>query len=137
MKFIFSSLPDDIIKNILLYDDHFIMRKGEIVSIIPKKDVRYSLLKYITFNIDYIEHFDNVTICRFFFPNLYNYEVRRKNNPDLIMFNLQEENNTLTYSVWIGKQYPKSFTCSKEQCYYIDKPEEYHWVYMMYKYIRT
>lgn len=37
MKFIFSSLPDDIIKNILLYDDHFIMRKGEIVSIIPKK----------------------------------------------------------------------------------------------------
>ena len=44
MKSIFCKLPLDIIKYILLYDEHFIMRKGEIVSIIPKTDYRYILL---------------------------------------------------------------------------------------------
>jgi hypothetical protein len=37
MKFKFCKLPLDIIKYILLYDEHFIMRKGEIISIIPKR----------------------------------------------------------------------------------------------------
>jgi hypothetical protein len=45
MKFLFSFLPEDIIKYILLFDEHFIMRKGEIISIIPKTDYRYNLIK--------------------------------------------------------------------------------------------
>ena len=44
MKFIFCNLPHDIIKNILLYDQHFTMRKGEIISIITKSDNIYKLI---------------------------------------------------------------------------------------------
>ena len=51
MKSIFCKLPLDIIKYILLYDEHFIIRKGGIVSIIPKTDYRYTLLNFITFNL--------------------------------------------------------------------------------------
>ena len=40
-----SKLPNDIINNILSYDKHFIIRKGEPVSIITKDDYRYNLLK--------------------------------------------------------------------------------------------
>ena len=41
---IFRNLPNDIINYILLYDDHFILRKGKIISIIPKTDERYKKL---------------------------------------------------------------------------------------------
>jgi hypothetical protein len=136
MNFIFCKLPDDIIKYILLYDDHFIMRKGEMVSIIPKKDYRYNLLKYITFDLDYIERWDNIMMCKYFFPNLYNYEGRHINNSDLIQVNLQEENNTIKYFIWIGKQYPKSVICNKPQNYYIENSSEYNWIYTEYEYIR-
>ena len=70
MKFIFSSLPIDIINNILLYDEHFIMRKGELISIIPKTDDRYRLLNYITFSPNYLEKNDNTYEYRYFFQNL-------------------------------------------------------------------
>jgi len=49
MKFIFCNLPLYIKKYILSYDEYFIIRNGEIISIIPKKDYRYKLLNYITF----------------------------------------------------------------------------------------
>jgi hypothetical protein len=45
MKFIYHNLPQDIINYILLYDPHFNMRKGKIISIIPKTDYRYNLIK--------------------------------------------------------------------------------------------
>lgn len=45
---IFSKLPPDIIKYILMFDKYFIIRDGEIVSIILKDDYRYNLLHYIT-----------------------------------------------------------------------------------------
>lgn len=45
MKYIFHKLPQDIISYILLYDEHFIIRKGKIISIIPKTDYRYNLIK--------------------------------------------------------------------------------------------
>ena len=45
MKNIFHKLPQDIIYNILLYDERFSMRKGKIISIIPKTDDRYNLMK--------------------------------------------------------------------------------------------
>jgi hypothetical protein len=48
MNFIFSKLPLDIIKyEILPYDKNFIIRKGEIIAIIPKDDTRYDLLSRI------------------------------------------------------------------------------------------
>lgn len=138
MKFVFCKLPDDIIKYILLYDDHFIMRKGEIISIsiIPKTNYRYSLLNYITFKLDYFENLNNELRYKYYFSNLYNYEGRVKYNSDLIQVNINENNDFIEYSIWIGKQYPKSFTCNKEQNYYIEKPSDYNWIYIEYKYIR-
>ena len=45
MKNIFHKLPQDMINYILLYNEHFSMRKGKIISIIPKTDDRYNLIK--------------------------------------------------------------------------------------------
>ena len=136
MKPIFCKLPLDIIKYILLYDEHFIMRKGEIVSIIPKTDYRYILLNFITFTLDYLENYNNELRYKYYFPNFYNYEGRVKNNSDLIQVNINENNDFIKYSIWIGKQYPKSIICNKEQNYYIEKPLDYNWIYTEYKYIR-
>jgi hypothetical protein len=112
------------------------MRKGEIISIIPKSDYRYILLNFITFNLDNFESYNNELRYNYYFPNLYNYEGRIKNNSDLIQVNINENNDFIKYSIWIGKQYPKSITCNKEQKYYIEKPFDYNWIYTEYTYIR-
>ena len=138
MKFIFCNLPYDIIKNILLYDEHFIMRKGEIISIIPKSDNRYKLLNFITLKRNSIENLTNNTIrYEYYFNNLYDYEGRQINNSDLIQVNINEDNDIIKYSVWIGKQYPKFFICNKKQNYYIENPLEYNWIYTEFEYIRA
>ena len=136
MKSIFCKLPLDIIKYILLYDEHFIMRKGEIVSIIPKTDYRYILLNFITFTLDYLQNYNNELRYKYYFQNLYNYEGRFKNNSDLIQVNINENNDFIKYSIWIGKQYPKSIICNKKQYYYIEEPLDYNWIYTEYEYIR-
>ena len=136
MNFRFCKLPLDIIKYILLYDEHFILRKGEIISIIPKTDYRYILLTFITFNLDYLENYNNVLRYKYYFQNLYNYEGRVKNNSDLIQVNINENNEFIKYSIWIGKQYPKYIICNKKQNYYIENPIDYNWIYTEYEYIR-
>jgi hypothetical protein len=40
----FSKLPIELINHILSFDKHFTIRKGELVTIIPKDDPRYELL---------------------------------------------------------------------------------------------
>jgi len=57
MAFIFENLPTDMIKKILLYNDNFTIRKGEIISIISKNDYRYKLLSKITLKLNKI--YDN------------------------------------------------------------------------------
>lgn len=137
MKLKFCKLPFDIIKYILLYDEHFIIRKGEIISIIPKTDYRYILLNFITFNLEYFENINNELRYKYYFPNLHNYEGRVKNNSDLIQVNINENNDFIKYSVWIGKQYPKSVNRNKyRQIYYIENSLDYNWIYTQYKYIR-
>ena len=137
MKLKFCKLPLDIIKYILLYDEHFIMREGEIISIIPKTDYRYILLNFITFNLIYFENNNNELRYKYFFPNLYNYEGRVKNNSDLIQVNINENDDFIKYSVWIGKQYPKSVNRNKyRQLYYIENSLDYNWIYTQYEYIR-
>ena len=44
---IFSRLPFDIIRKILLFNNHYIERKGKIICIhkIPKNDIRYTILE--------------------------------------------------------------------------------------------
>jgi hypothetical protein len=136
MEFKFCKLPLEIIKYILLYDDHFIIRKGQIISIIPKTDYRYTLLNFITFNLGYIEKFNNELRYNYYFPNLFNYEGRNKNNSDLIQVNIKQSKKIIKYSIWIGRQYPKSITCNKKQNYYIENELDYNWIYTEYKYIR-
>jgi hypothetical protein len=136
MKFIFDKLPNDIIKNILLYDKHFIMRKGNIISIIPKTDYRYKLLNFITYKLDYIEKKNHQVRYKYYFPNLYNYDGRQINNSDLIEVTINEYNDIIKYSIWIGRQYPKTINCNKKQNYYIEKPLEYNWIYTEFEYFR-
>ena len=138
MKFIFHELPNDIIKYILLYDEHFIMRKGEIISIIAKSDYRYKLLDFITFKLDCVMHYNNTVGYKYYFPNLYNYEGRYINNSDLIQITINDNNNLgiLQYSIWIGRQYPKSIVCNKKQNYFIENPQEYQWIYTEFHYER-
>jgi hypothetical protein len=137
---IFCNLPDDIIKNILLYDEHFIMREGTIVSIIPKTDYRYKLLNFITLHPSHIENSNTTTYTctyKYDLPNLYNYKGRSNHNSDLMHVNINEYSNFVKYSIWIGRQYPKHFICNKKQNYYIENPLEYNWIYTEYEYIRT
>ena len=104
--------------------------------IIPKSDYRCILLNFITYKLDYFENYYNELRYKYYFPNLYNYEGRVKNNSDLIQVNINETNDFIKYSIWIGKQYPKSFSCNKKQYYYIEKPLDYNWIYTEYNYIR-
>jgi hypothetical protein len=137
-KIIFSYLPTDIIKYILLFDEHFIMRTGKIMSIISKTDNRYNLLKYITLKKDYIENIPNIisTKYAYYFSNLYNYEGRMITNSDLIQVYITEVNNIIRYKIWIGRQKPKYFITNKTQNFYIENPIDYHWVYTEYEYVR-
>jgi len=137
MKNIFAELPKDLINKIILYDDQFIMRKGDIVSIIPKTDYRYELLKFTTLKLRYVENYNPITTKYIYgFPNLYNYEGRSLNNPDMIQVNMNEYDDFIKYSFWIGRQYPKSFICNKKQNYYIENKLEYNWIYTEFDYIR-
>jgi hypothetical protein len=137
-KFIFSKLPMDIIKYIFLFDEHFIIRKGKIISIIPKSDYRYNLLKYITFQECIIEDFYDFTRYNYSLYNLHNYKGRDSNNSDLVQVSISsnENNNTLEYVIWIGRQKPRNIPTSKMQMYTIENPKKYHWVYTECEYIR-
>jgi hypothetical protein len=136
MKNIFRNLPDDIINYILLYDEHFIMRKGKMISIIPKTDHRYILLNFITLKLDSFEMYNNELRYKYCFPNLHNYEGRQMNNSDMIEVHINENNDFIKYSIWFGKQYPKFIPCNKKQMYHIENPLDYHWVYTEYEYTR-
>lgn len=112
------------------------MRKGEIVSIIPKTDNRYKLLDFITLKLECAENFNNEIRYKYSFHNLYNYEGRQLNNSDLFDITINEYNDIIKYSIWIGKQYPKSFICNKKQIYHIENRLDYNWIYTEFEYIR-
>jgi len=138
MEFIFCNLHLDIIKYILLYDEHFVVRNGEIISIIPKRDYRYNLLNCITCPPNYIKKSNNTYVYRYFFKNLYNYDSRKIYNSQLIHIHLTENEDNIEYSFWIGRQYPMSIHCEfgKKQIYNIENPLEYSWVYTNFEFIR-
>ena len=138
MKFVFSKLPQDIIKYILLFNENFIIRNGKLVTIIPKTDYRYNLLNFITFKKDYIEHFyDDSIRYNYYFNNLYNYDGRYISNSDIMQVKIKEENdNTIKYNVWFGRQKPKSIMSNKHQIYFVEN-DNYHWIYIEYEYTRS
>ncbi len=79
---IFSNLPSDIIKHIICFDKHFILRNNKLVSRIPKDDYRFKVLNYIvkektneqltTNKIQYK--------CTYKMANLYNIAGRQEQN---------------------------------------------------------
>jgi hypothetical protein len=115
------------------------MRKGELISIIPKTDIRYKLLDCITCSLNYVEKNGNTYDYKFFFKNLYNYDGRKSNNSDLIHIKLTEYENSVKYSVWIGRQYPKAISSEfgKKQIYLIEDPLRYNWVFTQFEFIRS
>ena len=133
MNFLFCTLPMDIIKYILLFDEHFIIRKGEIISIIPKSDYRYNLLHYVTLQNCVIKRFPNMTRYNY---ELYNYHERCGSDNDLIQVTILETNNIVEYVVWIGRQKLNSMMTTHKQHYVITNPDTYHWEYVEYEYIR-
>lgn len=64
-KSIFSQLPDEIIREILVYDRRFIWRENRLIFIsrFPKKDERYSLLKKIPRKWNLSENTWSVILC--------------------------------------------------------------------------
>lgn len=134
--FLFSKLPRDVIYYLLLFDEHFIMRNGEIVSIIPKTDYRYRLLEWTTLHKDHVETYSNVNWYHYYFRNLYHYPGRQLYNSDYLQVVIQEQEDNVQYKIWIGKQKPKTFLTQKPQIYFLENAEEYHWVYTEYEYVR-
>jgi len=135
MNFLFCKLPMDIIKYIVQFDEHFIIRKGEIISVIPKTDYRYNLLKFITFKDCIIEKFHDMIRYNYELYNLCNYKKRE--NSDLVQVTIFEKNNILEYVVWIGRQKKNNSAIkNKKQMYFIENPTKYHWKYTEYEYSR-
>jgi hypothetical protein len=137
MEFIFCNLPIDIKKYILLYDEHFIVRNGKIISIIPKKDYRYKLLNYITCRPDYIKKIDNIYVYRYFFHNFCKYYDGKIKNDEIIEMHLIENEDNIEYSFYIGRRYPKSIHSEfgKKQIYRENRLEPYFY-YTNFEFIR-
>jgi hypothetical protein len=112
------------------------MREGVITSIIPKTDYRYKLLHFFMPKLRIKENLHNTIKYTYHLPNLYNYKGRQADNSDLINVNINEYSNFVKYSIWIGRQYPKSFVCNKKQNYYIENPLDYNWIYTAFEYER-
>jgi hypothetical protein len=73
----YTKLPIDIIKHIITYDKHFIVRKNKLVSIIPKDDYRYNLLHYITLTEEDNWIFNQERRYEYIMPNLYDIIERK------------------------------------------------------------
>jgi hypothetical protein len=72
MNEICSKLPMDIVHDILSYDDHYLIRNGELVGRISKKDLRCDKLKnikqkiydsYSDFNTVFLKINEKKSIC--------------------------------------------------------------------------
>ena len=145
MNFIFSKLPIDIINRILLFDEHFIKRKGKIISVFGKSDYRYKLLKYITFKSYDIEILNGQKTRYSYY--LYNEIHTTDYENDLIQVTICQRDEYLEYIVWIGRKKLKNNNDLKNdndtnndtklQIYHIQNPEKYYWKYIEFKYIRN
>lgn len=117
----------DVIKYIFSFDQHFVIRNGEIVSIIPKSDYRFNLLKFITFKCcGEIEHFHGKTRYNYCFHNLHDYSKRYINSDDLFQVAINEKEDKVEYEIWIGRQKIKSSETWKDQMYFINNPKKYY-----------
>ena len=146
---IFSNLPSDIIKHIICFDKHFILRNNELVSRIPKDDNRFKILSYIikekTNDNFTINTNTNITTtkytCTYKLENLYNIPERQEQNISDDMIEMQMSiglDGTLLYEIFIGKLKPKNIFQTKKSIYHKGElnGDEWEWEWIEYEYER-
>lgn len=133
MPHLFAELPLDIIKHILLFDKHFIIRKNEIVAIIPKDDKRYSILNYIVLEKDKEYHWDKNTYI-YNFLNYYNKPRPNSVVNDSMYVNVHIKNKKVEYKIWIGRLKPANGEIKARQMYHTVLG--YEWNNITYRYTR-
>jgi hypothetical protein len=140
---IFVNLPTDIIKHIICFDKHFILRNNKLVSRIPKDDCRYKVLKYIikektneqlTTNINQYK-------CTYKMANLYNIPGRQEQNISNDMIEMRMcigLDGALLYEIFIGKLKPKNIFQTKKSIYHKGElnGDEWEWDWIEYEYTR-
>ena len=139
---IFVNLPSDIIKHIICFDKHFILRNNELVSRIPKDDCRFKVLNYII-KEKTNEYFINKIQyrCTYKMANLYNIAGRQEQNISNDMIEMQMcngPNGTLLYEIFIGKLKPKNIFQTKKSIYHKGElnGNEWEWDWIEYQYKR-
>jgi len=133
MSQIFSNLPLDIIKHILLFDKNFILRKSEIVTVIPKDDKRYSILNYIVLKKDKEYHWDKNTF-KYTFLNYYDGPRPNSVGEDSIYVKIHIKNKTVDYEIWVGRLKPINENIAAMQMY--DIVPGYEWSHITHRYSR-
>jgi len=143
---LFMKLPPDIINHIVSFDKHFILRKGELVSVIPKDDERYKILHFVTL------HLNNPPKIRqypppkesiyaeyvFDFPNLYDINERETQhvNNDMFEARIRITQDFVLYNFFIGRLKPLNGNLNKQLRYYKGDLKDHDWHYIDYNYIR-
>lgn len=147
--FIFSQLPNDIIKYIITFDKRFKIRKGELVSIILQDDYRYKLLEYITIkpanslrnDYNYLCS-DSISYNRYDYilPNLYNIKERNQQligNDSIQIIIDFKKNGTINYNVFIYRLKLKDKSIFRKKLFYKGNLDDYEWNFIMYNYKRS
>jgi hypothetical protein len=132
-------LPMDIVNHILSYDNRFKIRKGTPVSIIPKDDLRYSMLKKFTRGSgknERIKLFRGTIRCSYeynFTDNLYdiqgcNREYNRVDNDNLYV-EIDITNYKVSYSMVWFRLKPTELTLDKKlgKNFYLGNLSGYSW----------
>lgn len=109
MTSIFYNLPDDIKIYILLFDKHFKIRKGQLVSVISKDDFRYNILYYSTIHlINSHQKNEHQINFRYNLPNLYNIDIREEVENDMIIVLMNLSYLVIKYDIFIGRFIPNT-----------------------------
>jgi len=141
---IFSRLPEDIIKYILSFDRHFVIRRGHIVSIIPKDDARYDVLRFTVRTLQYARHLHS-THDRYVYrlPNRFNSDPRRADQgveDDMVEFtigDIYDDVDVLECNVFLARLLPMVDLLNDSivpQFYYKGTMDDYAWHYRSFTY---
>ena len=138
MNLCFSKLPNDIIKYILVFNEHFTIRNGELVSIISKNDYRYKLLHYITIRLVNTENRPNNKINMMFsLDNLYDIVERKDQyvDNDMIEVRMDLSDSVVKYNIFIGRLKPTD-DIERKPLFYVVDLLNYTWHFYDYFYER-
>ena len=137
MKSIFSKLPNDIINYILVFNEHFTIRNGELVSIISKNDYRYKLLHYITIRlVNTVNRHNNINLM-FNLNNLCDIVERKEQyvDNDMIEVRMDLSNSVVKYNIFIGRLKLKD-DIERKSLFYVGDLLNYTWHFYNYFYER-